>query len=51
MRRLMERENKKIRDDYKRDYNEAVRVSNSCTPLQFGADMAAIGLVPSASRP
>jgi DnaJ family protein A protein 5 len=27
MRRLMERENKKIRDDYKRDYNEAVRVS------------------------
>jgi DnaJ family protein A protein 5 len=30
MRRLMERENKSIRDDYKRDYNEAVRVSTLC---------------------
>lgn len=27
MRRLMERDNKKIRDDYKREYSEAVRVS------------------------
>jgi hypothetical protein len=27
MRRLMERDNKKIRDDYKKEYNEAVRVS------------------------
>lgn len=27
MRRLMERDNNKIRDDYRRDYNEAVRVS------------------------
>jgi DnaJ family protein A protein 5 len=29
MRRLMERDNKKIRDDYKKEYNEAVRVSAS----------------------
>jgi len=27
MRRLMEKENKKIREDYRREYNDAVKVS------------------------
>lgn len=27
MRRLMEKENKKVREDYRKDYNDAVRVS------------------------
>lgn len=27
IRRLMEKENKKIRDDYRKEYNEAVKVS------------------------
>ena len=40
----MERENKKIRDDYKRDYNEAVRVSTMCCALL-------ITLILSATRP
>lgn len=34
IRRLMERENKRIREDYRREYNEAVRVSARLTGFQ-----------------
>lgn len=51
MRRLMERDNKKIRDDYKREYSEAVRVSMG--PLLCGdnSDKPATRSLPSTPRP
>lgn len=45
IRRLMEKENKKTRDDYRREYNDAVRVSLSLSALR-----KAIGTLRATSR-
>jgi hypothetical protein len=51
MRRLMERDNKKIRDDYKREYSEAVRVSSASSRGDAGTNRLATGPISPTPRP